>query len=137
MPCSSNHRPIITQGFSVGRYAGSIILFAPTRGCLADGSLPRLGVGRSPKTEPRATGYRPLPGAFQLGSRLHRSQDTPQRGVSRAELLSPTGRKIHSRRYSRAAAKPPECKKQRGTPLKTAVTACLGVGLAEDGPASA
>ena len=33
MPCSSNHRPIITQGRSVGRFAGSIILFVPTRGC--------------------------------------------------------------------------------------------------------
>ena len=43
-------------------------------------------------------------------------------GASRAELLSQTGRKIHSRRCSRAAAKPPECKKQMGTPLKTAVT---------------
>ena len=33
MPCSSNHRPIITQGRSVGRFAGSVNLFAPTRGC--------------------------------------------------------------------------------------------------------
>ena len=32
MPCSSNHRPIITHGRSVGRFAGSVILFVPTRG---------------------------------------------------------------------------------------------------------
>ena len=99
MPYSYNLAIIITHGFSVGRYAGSVILFLHTPGvALAVGSQPRLGVGRSPKTEPRATGCRPRSGAFQSRSYttncglLHehaakkKSSRTPEKGNGSKKL---------------------------------------------------
>ena len=55
----------------------------------------------------------------------------------RAELLSPKGARIIAGGVAAQRRNLRNAKKSFGTPLKTAVTACLGVGLAEDGPASA
>ena len=38
----------ITQGYSVGAFAGSVIVLRSPGGALADGSLPCLGVGKFP-----------------------------------------------------------------------------------------
>ena len=89
-----------------------------------------------PGLTPRALAAAPGRGLFSSahGSAVRRINTCERK---REELLSPQGARIIAVGVAAQRRNLRNAKKSFGTPLKTAVTACLGVGLAEDGPASA